>query len=201
MSLADQQENIDRTDAMKASLLRRDIFLLLAFMGQHTASQVRIPQATIFFSCRSSKRLLFEPYRSLQQKGPVAVIVGDAKAVGPIRLTNPSHRGKEPFAMELRASVARVALRHDVNANQMFYRLKPFREGRLGINMNPQLLRVKVEAEQRLAILGQGDAATVAFSLRLVWQEFGKLPEQELPQQSTECHAPNKFRNRNSTVR
>ena len=103
--------------------------------------------------------------------------------------------------MVLRASVARMALRRDVNANQIFYRLKPFREGRLGISMNPQLLRVNVEAEQRLAILGQGDAATVAFSLRLAWREFGKLPEQELPQQSMECHAPNKFRNRNSTAR
>jgi len=37
------------------------------------------------------------------------------------------------------SSVARVARRRDVNANQMFYWLKPFREGRLGISMNPQL--------------------------------------------------------------
>jgi transposase len=46
------------------------------------------------------------------------------------------------------ASVARVARRHDVNANQVFYWRKLFREGRLGISMNPQLLPVKVEAEQ-----------------------------------------------------
>ena len=46
------------------------------------------------------------------------------------------------------ASVARVARRHDVNANQVFYWRKLFREGRLGISMNPQLLPVKVETEQ-----------------------------------------------------
>jgi transposase len=45
------------------------------------------------------------------------------------------------------ASVARVARKHDVNANQVFYWRKLFREGRLGISMNPQLLPVKVEAE------------------------------------------------------
>ena len=45
------------------------------------------------------------------------------------------------------ASVARVARRHDVNANQVFYWRKLFREGRLGISMNPELLPVKVEAE------------------------------------------------------
>ena len=46
------------------------------------------------------------------------------------------------------ASVARVARRHDVNANQVFYWRKLYREGRLGISMNPQLLPVKVEAER-----------------------------------------------------
>src|SRR5438105_631943 len=49
------------------------------------------------------------------------------------------------------ASVARVARRNDVNANQVFYWRKLFREGRLGISMNPQLLPVKVEAEQAAA--------------------------------------------------
>ena len=49
------------------------------------------------------------------------------------------------------ASVSRVARRHDVNANQVFYWRKLFREGRLGISMNPQLLPVKVEA-QRAAV-------------------------------------------------
>jgi transposase len=43
-----------------------------------------------------------------------------------------------------------VARRHDVNANQVFYWRKLFREGRLGISMNPQLLPVKVEAERTI---------------------------------------------------
>ena len=46
------------------------------------------------------------------------------------------------------ASVARVARQHEVNANQVFYWRKLFREGRLGISLNPQLLPVKVEAER-----------------------------------------------------
>ena len=46
------------------------------------------------------------------------------------------------------ASVARVARKYDVNANQVFYWRKLFREGRLGISMNPQLLPVKVAAER-----------------------------------------------------
>jgi transposase len=41
-----------------------------------------------------------------------------------------------------------VARRHGVNANQVFYWRKLFREGRLGISMNPQLLPVKVAAER-----------------------------------------------------
>jgi transposase len=46
------------------------------------------------------------------------------------------------------ASVARVARKHDVNANQVFYWRKLFREGRLGISSNPQLLPVRVEADR-----------------------------------------------------
>ena len=52
--------------------------------------------------------------------------------------------------LEPGASVARVARQHDVNANQVFYWRKLFREGRLGISMNPQLLPVKVEAERTI---------------------------------------------------
>jgi transposase len=46
------------------------------------------------------------------------------------------------------ASVARVARRHEINANQVFYWRTLFREGRLGISTNPQLLAVKVDAER-----------------------------------------------------
>jgi transposase len=46
----------------------------------------------------------------------------------------------------LGASVARVARRHDVNANQVFYWRKLYREGRLVISMTMQLLPLKVGA-------------------------------------------------------
>jgi transposase len=44
------------------------------------------------------------------------------------------------------ASVARVARRHDVNANQVFYWRKLYREGRLG-GSSGQLLAVKVSPD------------------------------------------------------
>jgi transposase len=46
------------------------------------------------------------------------------------------------------ASVARVARRHDVNANQVFSWRRLYREGRLGIGTPAGLLAVKVEAER-----------------------------------------------------
>ena len=46
------------------------------------------------------------------------------------------------------ASVARVARQHDVNANQVFYWRKLYREGRLGITMATPLLPVKVKTER-----------------------------------------------------
>jgi transposase len=46
------------------------------------------------------------------------------------------------------ASVARVARRHDVNANQVFYWRKLYREGRLGISIATPLLPVRVAAER-----------------------------------------------------
>jgi transposase len=42
------------------------------------------------------------------------------------------------------ASVSRVARRHDVNANQVFYWRKLYREGQLGSNADTQLVPVKV---------------------------------------------------------
>jgi len=45
-------------------------------------------------------------------------------------------------------SVARVARRHDVNANQVFYWRKLYREGQLGLGLGTALLPVKVEAER-----------------------------------------------------
>jgi transposase len=46
------------------------------------------------------------------------------------------------------ASVARVARRHEVNANQVFYWRKLYREGRLGLGLATPLLPVRVEAER-----------------------------------------------------
>ena len=44
--------------------------------------------------------------------------------------------------------MARVARRHEVNANQVFYWRKLYREGRLGITMATPLLPVKVKTER-----------------------------------------------------
>src|ERR1700752_1357463 len=44
--------------------------------------------------------------------------------------------------LESGASVARVARRHSVNANQVFYWRKKYREGRLGKNQSSKLLPV-----------------------------------------------------------
>lgn len=46
------------------------------------------------------------------------------------------------------ASVARVARRHEVNANQVFYWRKLYHEGRLGISIATALLPVKVKTER-----------------------------------------------------
>ena len=46
------------------------------------------------------------------------------------------------------ASVSRVARRHDVNANQVFYWRKLYREGRLGSRTDTQLVPVKVAKER-----------------------------------------------------
>jgi transposase len=55
------------------------------------------------------------------------------------------------------ASVARVARRHDVNANQVFYWRKLYREGLLGIGMATPLLPVKVKAERPAATAKSDD--------------------------------------------
>ena len=46
------------------------------------------------------------------------------------------------------ASVVRVARRHEVNANQVFYWRKLYREGQLGITIATPLLPVKVKTER-----------------------------------------------------
>ena len=54
------------------------------------------------------------------------------------------------------ASVARVARRHDVNANQVFYWRKLYREGRLGISIATPLLPVRVKTERPLQTRNEG---------------------------------------------
>ena len=57
------------------------------------------------------------------------------------------------------ASVSRVARRHDVNANQLFYWRKLYREGRLGSSPGTQLLAVKITDDRRAnAVKGNGPA-------------------------------------------
>jgi transposase len=46
------------------------------------------------------------------------------------------------------ASVSRVARRHDVNANQLFYWRKLYREGRLGGGTSTPLLPVRLSEER-----------------------------------------------------
>ena len=53
------------------------------------------------------------------------------------------------------ASVARVARRHEVNANQVFYWRKLYGEGRLGINIATPLLPVKVKTERPTKTVGE----------------------------------------------
>lgn len=54
------------------------------------------------------------------------------------------------------ASVARVARRHDVNANQVFHWRKLYREGRLGNGTATKLLPVKI-ADERSVRAAEGD--------------------------------------------
>ena len=56
------------------------------------------------------------------------------------------------------ASVARVARRHDVNANQVFYWRKLYREGQLGITIATPLLPVKVKTERLTKTLPENGA-------------------------------------------
>jgi transposase len=58
------------------------------------------------------------------------------------------------------ASVSRVARRHDVNANQVFYWRKLYREGQLGGDRTTQLLPVKVR-DDRTAKAEEGDGLAV----------------------------------------
>ena len=55
------------------------------------------------------------------------------------------------------ASVSRVARRHDVNANQVFYWRKLYREGQLGGGTTTNLLPVKVTNERTTEAVKEDD--------------------------------------------
>src|ERR1700756_619901 len=64
--------------------------------------------------------------------------------------------------LEAGASVARVARRHAVNANQVFYWRKKYREGRLGNSQSSRLLPVTLSdpAGSRSGRVGCGSSFT-----------------------------------------
>lgn len=55
------------------------------------------------------------------------------------------------------ASVSRVARRHDVNANQVFYWRKMYREGRLGSSTDTRLVPVKVANDRSAEAVMEDD--------------------------------------------
>jgi transposase len=57
------------------------------------------------------------------------------------------------------ASVSRIARRHDVNANQLFYWRKLYREGRLGSSPATRLLPVKVTDDRTREVVKRNNLA------------------------------------------
>jgi len=54
-------------------------------------------------------------------------------------------------------SVSRVARRHDVNANQVFYWRKLYREGQLGSSADTRLVPVKIADERSVEAVKEDD--------------------------------------------
>jgi transposase len=78
--------------------------------------------------------------------------------------------------LEAGASVARVARRHAVNANQVFYWRKKYREGRLGNNQSSKLVPVTLSDISR----SKSDRAGCASSPFAVGTMEIKLPKGQL---------------------
>jgi transposase len=76
-----------------------------------------------------------------------AVQVGVARANKNRRRSVKERREIVEETLVAGASVSRVARRHDVNANQVFYWRKLYREGRLGGRPATELLPVTIAAE------------------------------------------------------
>lgn len=69
--------------------------------------------------------------------------------------------------LEPGASVARVARQHDVNANQVFYWRKLYREGRLGISIATPLLPVRVKTERAVKTFKDGGHMTSSGTMEI----------------------------------
>lgn len=65
------------------------------------------------------------------------------------------------------ASVSRVARRHDVNANQVFYWRKLYREGRLGSRTDTQLVPVKVANDRSGEAMKENDLVSRSGTLEI----------------------------------
>jgi transposase len=65
------------------------------------------------------------------------------------------------------ASVSRVARRHDVNANQVFYWRKLYREGQLGSRTDTQLVPVKVANDRSAKAVKEDDFLPRAGTLEI----------------------------------
>jgi transposase len=65
------------------------------------------------------------------------------------------------------ASVSRVARRHDVNANQVFYWRKLYREGQLGSRTATQLVSVKVANDRSATAVKEDDFLPRAGTLEI----------------------------------
>jgi transposase len=74
--------------------------------------------------------------------------------------------------LEAGTSVARVARRHAVNANQVFYWRKKYREGRLGKNQSSKLLPVALsdisESTSRRAGYASSSSAVGSMEIKLL---------------------------------
>ena len=71
--------------------------------------------------------------------------------------------------LESGASVARVARRHAVNANQVFYWRKKYREGRLGENQSSKLLPVTLSdiSRSKSGQVGGGSSSFAVGSMEI----------------------------------
>jgi transposase len=67
----------------------------------------------------------------------------------------------------LGASVSRVARRHDVNANQVFYWRKLYREGKLGSRADAQLVPVKVANDRSVEAVKEDDFLPLSGTLEI----------------------------------